>query len=79
LPPPRLCVFPFFTLYPFSFASSPLCFFFSLLLLVFLAPLFSRVLCVFPLLSFLLCFGHHRRHIYSLYNSSIYESLITLI
>ena len=29
VPPPRLCVFLFFTLYPFSFASRPLCFFFS--------------------------------------------------
>ena len=57
VPPPRLCVFLFFTLYPFSFASSPLCFFFSLLLLVFLATLLSRVLCVFPLLSLSLLFS----------------------
>jgi len=58
--PPCLCVFLFFTLYPFSFPSSPLSFFFSSSSVFFSSPVLPCSLCFFfspcsPILSLVLC------------------------
>ena len=71
MPPPCLCVFLFLTLYPFSFASNPLYFFFLLFSCFFQLPCSPLFSVFFPLLSlflplfsvfpFLLHLGQQRR------------------